>query len=133
MNKVRTALYSISTANPAQLANVDFSGDMFDAIYYHLMVAVNNVNNDLQFAMKSFYISPNEAMFAVSDEFFDRITRADGVREEWIELYSENVGNIWYDKIAENAQKENNFRNWTNCLESLNEYNKRANFIMSIK
>lgn len=134
MNKVRSALYPISTANPNQLSNVDFSGgNSLEAAQFHLKLAVKDIKDYLELIMDSFYISPNEAMFAVSDEFFDRITRSENVVEEWETLYSANAGNIWYKDIANSVQAANSLKEWTDCIEELNKYNKRGSFIMSVK
>lgn len=132
MHKVRISLYEISLANP-NMMNVAFNSVSAKSVVFQLKVALKRVQDNLKGALKEFYMSPNEALFAVCDEFFERISTSEGVYDEWFALYSGFAGRIWSRELMASEKNGAAMEAWTKNIEQLQKYNRKDSFILSLE
>ena len=132
MNKVRLSLYEISLANP-NMMNVTFNTATAKSVVFQLKVALKRVQDNLKGALRAFYMSPNEALFAVCDEFFERITTSEGVYDEWFALYSSFAGRIWSKELMASQKNGAAMETWTANIEQLQKYNRKDSFILNLE
>lgn len=132
MHKVRMSLYEISLANP-NMMNVSFKSASAKSAAFQLKVALNGVRDNLTGALKAFYMSPNEALFAVCDEFFERISTSEGVHDEWFKLYSGFAGRIWSRELMASEKNGAAMEGWTANIEQLQKYNRKDSFVLNLE
>ena len=132
MNKVRLSLYEISLANP-NMINVMFQSASARSVVFQLKVALKRVQDNLKGSLRAFYMSPNEALFAVCDEFFERITTSEGVYDEWFALYSGFAGRIWSKELMASQKNGAVMETWAADIEQLQKYNRKDSFILSLE
>ena len=132
MHKVRMSLYEISLANP-NMMNVSFNSASAKSVVFQLKMSLKRVQEHLKEALKGFYISPNEAFFAVCDEFFERVSTSEGVYDEWFALYSGFAGRIWSRELMASEKNGAAAEVWTASIERLQAYNRKDCFILSLE
>ncbi len=131
MHKVRMSLYEISRANP-NMANVNFPSDTAKSIAFQLRIALKGVQEQLKTTLQTFYISPNEAIFAVCDEFFERISTSEGAVAAWFKLYSSFAGRIWSRELMASEQAGKALEHWNGSIAQLQKYNRKDSFVLSL-
>ena len=132
MHEVRKSLYEISLANP-NMMSVSFNNASAKSVVFKLKVALKRVQDNLKNALKDFYMSPNAALFAVSDEFFDRISTSEGVYDEWFQLYSSFAGRIWSQELMASEKSGSVMASWADDIETLHQYNRKDSFVLSLE
>lgn len=133
MSKIRSNLYDISRANPNILSGLDFipsNGKWGKTIWFNLVDNVQEIHDKLKKELRQFFVSPNEAYFAVSDEFYDRIYYSEGVKEEWMKLYSSYVMQLYSKELMANAANSQIAQRWIEDIETIEQYNKADSFII---
>ena len=129
MNKLRSNLYEISRTNPNVGRNLDFM-DGSHSIYFNLMIKIRGIQDKLREEFIGFFTAPNEALFAISDEFFDRVYYSEGVRDEWRKLYSEYYMQLWGAELTAQAKNKEVAQLWLDNIEKVFSLNKMDNFIL---
>lgn len=133
MSKLRTILYPISRANPNLLSHLDFTEGEGKAqsIRYYLMIALDMIQSEMnKKEFKSFFTTPNETIFAVGDEFVDRVCYSEGAMDEWRKLYYENVSRIWGKELAQNAANSEKISQWMSNIEQIQTADRPEYFII---
>lgn len=136
MHKVRAQLDIIRPLNPeasSVVLTADKNGNYAGDIYFYLTVKLEQVRENLNNVLKNFFKDPNEAFFAVIDEFFDRLAKSQGVEKQWYSLYSNYANRIWAKELAAQASIGVAFDDWTSTVEKLSEYDSEDNFIVKIR
>ena len=136
MHKVRAQLDIIRPLNPEAsgvVLTADKNGNYSSDIYFYLTVKLEQVRENLKNVLKNFFKDPNEAFFAVIDEFFDRLAKSQGVEKQWYSLYSNYANRIWAKELAAQASIGVAFDDWTSKVEKLSEYDSESNFIVKIR
>jgi len=62
---------------------------------------------------------PNRAVFAIVEEFRDRVLRARGVDKEWEAIYQDLRADIWTGQFEALAEKAVHLRTWNEALQGL--------------
>ena len=133
--KLRTNLYEISRANPNLLNGLNFipkNGEWGKTIRFQLKLKMKSVQNALKNEFKYFYKSPNEALFAVCDEFYDRVYYSEGARDEWKKLYSEHMMQIWGKELMANTENGKVAELWMENIGKLQNLNKASTFVLKV-
>lgn len=131
MHKVRIGLYEISLANPNVL-NVNFGSGEASVVVFKMERALRDVREKLKYSLEDFYIAPNEAMYAICDEFFERVTTSEGVCDEWRELYSSYAGRIWSEQLMHTQKTGQTIAGWKADIETLRKYNNKDTFSLKL-
>lgn len=136
MHKVRAQLDIIRPLNPEAsgvMLTADRNGNYAGDIHFYLTVKMEQVRENLDSVLKNFFKDPNEAFFAVIDEFFDRLAKSQDVEKQWYSLYSNYAGRIWAKELAQQAGIGVAFDDWTSKVEKLAEYDSEDNFIVRLR
>ena len=70
-------------------------------------------------ALQDLLAEPNRAVFAIVEEFRDRVLRSHGVQDEWRAIYEDIRAEIWADKFAALAEKAVHLRTWNDAVQAL--------------
>jgi hypothetical protein len=62
---------------------------------------------------------PNRAVFAIVEEFRDRVLRARGVKREWEAIYQDLRAEIWAESFEALAEKAVHLRTWNEAVQRL--------------
>lgn len=134
MYRVRTAVFMISRSNE-NFGQANFSGGQTsdeEKVALILKRDLSSIKDILELKLKDFFSIPNEALFATSDEFLDRIARSEGVYKEWRRLYLDdsNSYKIWMDEINAELANSEAMGEWVSISEELQEYNSKDCFAL---
>jgi hypothetical protein len=70
-------------------------------------------------ALKNLLPEPNRAVFAIVEEFRDRVLRARDVDKEWEAIYQDLRADIWAGQFAALAEKAEHLRTWNEAVQRL--------------
>jgi hypothetical protein len=70
-------------------------------------------------ALQGLLAEPNRAVFAVVEEFRDRVLRSRGIQDEWRVIYEDIRAEIWADRFAALAEKAVHLRTWNQAVQQL--------------
>ena len=70
---------------------------------------------------------PNQAEFAIVEEFVERILRAEGIREEWEIFVQDFATVIWQDKFQSINANSQIKQEWISAIEETKQSNKLEN------
>ena len=79
-------------------------------------------------ALDDLLAEPNQAAFAIVEEFLDRILRAKQVEEEWRIFLQEIYNRVWVDEFAEFGNNSKISQQWIAGVESAIAANTKDNF-----
>jgi hypothetical protein len=79
-------------------------------------------------ALDDLLAEPNQAAFAIVEEFLDRILRAKKVRQEWLKFLQEIYDRFWLEEFAEFAHNNKISQQWIVGVESAIAANQKDNF-----
>ncbi len=101
----------------------DWRQDITDAetLQKYLSVAHNDALEKIETALKEFVFEPNQAIFAIIEEFYDRAFRAEGVEKQWQVFFRINRADIWpeqFQKISEGTALR---EKWNKYLRELKQ------------
>ncbi len=68
-------------------------------------------------ALDDLLAEPNQAAFAIVEEFLDRILRAKNVRQEWLKFLQEIYDRVWLEEFAEFAHNNKINQQWIAGVE----------------
>jgi hypothetical protein len=88
-------------------------------IQYILQELIPEVLFDIEAALEAMAHEPYEAVFAVTEEFRDRVLRADGAKADWEAVYMALRSEIWADEFEALAANTNLFNQWNNALAAV--------------
>jgi len=133
MYKVRTCLSEVSHIHNNNIIPNQFKTNTGKSVAFHLEThAMDGIADKLKAAMNEFYVSPNEAMFAICDEFYDRTAASEGVEDEWFRLYSSFSGRVWSKELLASRQTGQAMEAWAGDIEELQKYNRKDSFVLSL-
>ena len=127
---VRSKLFEFSMLNSNIATGVSFEGDVGDSIQYNLDIALGQMQNYLDQIVRQFYVVPNEALYALCDEFYDRVTFSKAVSDEWIKLYGEYQVQIWADELAETNKFRDAIKTWKTYVDAFDRCKSKSNFVI---
>ncbi|MEB3826429.1 hypothetical protein [Phormidium sp. CCY1219] len=70
-------------------------------------------------ALEELLIEPNQAAFAIVEEFVDRVLRAEGVKTEWQIFLEEVRGEIWENEFAQIGDRTRRKREWLDAVQRI--------------
>ncbi|WP_319421713.1 hypothetical protein [Pleurocapsa sp. FMAR1] len=79
-------------------------------------------------ALDDLLAEPNQAAFAIVEEFLDRILRAKQVRQEWLKFLQEIYDRVWSEEFEEFGHNSKISQQWMVEVESAIVANKKDNF-----
>lgn len=100
-------------------------------IYSNLRQAQTEAVNNCERELNNLLIEPNQAGFAIVEEFVDRVLRAEGIREEWEIFLQEFAHKVWQDEfesISANGQLK---KEWIDTIEKVEQKVRSENFQFS--
>jgi len=88
-------------------------------IQYILEELIPEVLSDIGSELRSMAHEPYEAVFAVTEEFRDRVLRADGAKADWEAVYMALRAEVWTDEFEALAANTSLFNQWNNALAAV--------------
>lgn len=79
-------------------------------------------------ALDDLLAEPNQAAFAIVEEFLDRILRAKQVRQEWLKFLQEIYDRVWVDEFEEFGKNNQISQEWIAEVENAISANQKDNF-----
>ena len=79
-------------------------------------------------ALDDLLAEPNQAAFAIVEEFLDRILRAKQVRQEWLKFLQEIYDRIWVEEFEEFGHNSRISQQWMAEVERAIAANQKDNF-----
>ena len=79
-------------------------------------------------ALDDLLAEPNQAAFAIVEEFLDRILRAKQVRQEWLKFLQEIYSCVWVDEFEEFGKNNQISKEWIAEVENAIAANHKDNF-----
>lgn len=76
-------------------------------------------------ALEGLLIEPNQAAFAIVEEFVDRVLRAEGVKTEWQIFLEEVRADIWQNEFEQLGDRTRLRREWLDSVEKAEAANER--------
>lgn len=101
-------------------------------IYDNLLKAQKEAVENCKKELAQILIEPNQAGFAIVEEFVDRVLRAEGIREEWQVLLQEYAPQVWqedYDVTNADYQLK---QEWIYLVEDIEQKSQVKYFEFSI-
>jgi hypothetical protein len=88
-------------------------------IQYILEELIAETLYDIETELARMAHEPYEAVFAVAEEFRDRVLRAQGAEDEWRALYESLRSEVWSEEFAALAANTALFNRWNRAVEGL--------------
>ena len=101
-------------------------------IYQNLRQAQIEAVNNCEKELKNLLIEPNQASFAIIEEFIDRVLRAEGIREEWEIFLQEYADKVWQEEFESTSTNEKLKKEWIDTLKKVQQRNKAEDFQFSL-
>ena len=70
-------------------------------------------------ALQDLLAEPNRAMFAIVEEFRDRVLRSRDIKDEWRAIYEDIRAEIWTGQFAALAENAVHLRTWNEAVKHL--------------
>jgi hypothetical protein len=70
-------------------------------------------------SLKDFFVEPNQASFAIVEEFCDRILRAKNAKDQWREFLLDNKEKIWSSEFGKLQEQVESVQIWGNKLNNI--------------
>lgn len=138
--KVRACLEQIDWSirkQPPQLYNgLDDKQALTEEINFILHDLLEGVHSKLNKELKNYFSFPNEAIFAVTRDFHDRITKAVNsatglnAEDEWRYIYEDFIPVIWRDEHLDFGKKGSAMQRWREVSDALGEYGQENYFLV---
>ncbi|WP_414623783.1 hypothetical protein [Calothrix sp. CCY 0018] len=74
-------------------------------------------------ALDDLVAEPNQAAFAIVEEFVDRVLRAEGVKKEWRFFLQEVRSEVWTNQFSQLGERTKTRREWLTLVEQANDAN----------
>jgi hypothetical protein len=78
-------------------------------------------------ALETLLAEPNQAAFAIVEEFLDRVLRAKKVKNEWRIFLAEFRSEVWSDEFKQLGEHSRTLKQWQDCLDKVNQANQVNN------
>lgn len=134
--KVRICLNGIDwnlKDQPPQLYNVDDKAALADEIIFILQDLLESIHSQIKKQLKDYYSFPNEAIFAATRDFCDRIS-SNVIQpstqltplEEWRRIYEDFIPVIWRDERLKFGAQQAVASQWRELIDSFENCNKET-------
>jgi hypothetical protein len=70
-------------------------------------------------ALRDLLAEPNRAVFAIVEEFRDRVLRSRLIQDEWRAIYEDIRAEIWAGQLAALAENAVHLRTWNEAVQRL--------------
>ncbi|WP_066375713.1 hypothetical protein [Anabaena sp. CA = ATCC 33047] len=90
--------------------------DTFQEIYPEVIYQCGN-------ALQDFLTEPNQAAFAILEEFVDRVLRAENIEKDWRKFLRKVRKQVWAEHFQPLADKNRLLREWFNVVEQATNIN----------
>ena len=97
-------------------------------IYHNLLQSQIEAVNNCEQELKNLLIEPNQAGFAIVEEFVDRVLRAEGIREEWEIFVQEFAAKIWQEEFESISASSQLRQEWMSVVEQVQKNNRAEDF-----
>jgi hypothetical protein len=77
-----------------------------------------------EIALEDFLPEPNQAAFAIVEEFVDRVLRAEDVKTEWQIFLEEVRSDVWRDEFEQLGERSRLRREWLDSVERAEAANR---------
>ena len=84
-----------------------------------LHVTYQDALGQCESALRAISAEPNGALFAIVEEFADRVLRSAGVRGDWRIFHESCRAELWPGPLAEVAERSGRFREWSTAVAAL--------------
>ncbi|WP_123606484.1 hypothetical protein [Micromonospora sp. Llam0] len=88
-------------------------------IRYILEELLSETLFDIETELSGTLYEPHEAVFAVAEEFRDRVLRSQGAQDEWRTIYEALRDDVWSDEFAALTEKTETFNRWIRAVEKI--------------
>lgn len=100
-------------------------------IHHNLRQAQIEAVDNCERELNSLLIEPNQAGFAIVEEFIDRVLRAEGIREEWEIFLQEFAHKVWHEEFESISANERLKQEWIETLAKVEQKNRVEDFQFS--
>lgn len=100
-------------------------------IHHNLRQAQTEAVNNCEKELKNLLIEPNQAGFAIVEEFVDRVLRAEGIREEWEIFLQEFADLVWQEEFESIGANEQLKKEWLSTIAKVEQKAKLEDFQFS--
>ncbi len=104
-----------------------------ESLQRYLQEAHANVLGKIETSLKEFHYEPNQAIFAIVEEFTDRAFRARGVRNQWQAFYRMNRANIWPEQFEKIAQGTYLRERWQTLVQAILEACRTGDWDLTVR
>ncbi|HTJ38973.1 MAG TPA: hypothetical protein VL738_37555 [Dactylosporangium sp.] len=88
-------------------------------IQYILEELIAETLSDIEYELERMAHEPYEAVFAVAEEFRDRVLRSEGAQDEWRALYESLRSEVWADEFEALAANTALFNHWNQAVAAV--------------
>lgn len=94
-----------------------------EELYAVLRHAIKSISDDIQMELEPYYVFPNEALYAVVRDFFDRITKGGGTNKrmerEWTRFYVDKIPLIWPEEHRQYQEDQYAQKEWNDFTTNI--------------
>ena len=109
---------------------------LIDDIDFKLRENLESVRTDIRERLQDLLSYPNNTLWAVIKDFYDRIVYANSelsdnklsVQDEWEIFYRKNIAKIWPDEYKDHLAKAGINKDWNNFVNEINKYDNNKTF-----
>ena len=130
---VRSVLEEFSERNYNLGTNINFNvktSQLAQQLHSGLWGYLGRMQGKLNAVIKDYDATPSKAIYALCDEFYDRVAYSQDVKLEWHDLYNDYQTLIWMDKLMAQASQTAALNTWKGYVEALDRCKGKTNFIL---
>lgn len=120
---------SLSRFDPDSSEKIELESLTSDEIVKLLDKAYVETVKELETTLKKFAYEPNQAAYAMTAEFVDRIIRATDAEDDWRIIYQNFAQEVWPDEFDEVNSRSAQRQEWLALLSQLSSEGERDNFV----
>ena len=118
-HRIRPCLNGLHPDHPTYPLGPDAEHVTAIQIREALQVTYEEALYQCETALRAILAEPNGALFAIVEEFADRVLRAHGLRDDWQAFYQDVRVEIWPERFAALAEDSGFFRKWGESVDGL--------------
>jgi hypothetical protein len=125
---------SLQTQTPEIRGGLDEKEKLADDILFWLEDGLETVYKEIRVEMEPLYSYPNNALWAVVKDFYDRIVYSGGQEGKekmetiWRYLYEDAIPYIWREDYNAYQQRKGMVLEWNTLIEDIRKYNDKETF-----
>ena len=130
---VRSELEEFSMRNENLGNNIDFNvptSKKAQQLHDGLWGFLGRMQGKLNAVIKNYDATPSKAIYALCDEFYDRVTYSQDVKNEWHDLHNDYQTLIWMDELMEQANQTQALNTWREYVDEFDRCKGKDNFVL---